>query len=212
MTLDDYVSTLTDMFDASSSTAQGWVQEAYRRAVTDARWFTETVTLGTTVAGQAAYALPVGLVQLDSLFINGVEQGRVGEFDIPDLNAGAAFLGSGGVYAQTSSSSGADQIALYPTPTTNGLAITGKGEFVPNDLVAGTGAGSSPVFPLDLHPVVLDGAIALGYLRKDERPDLAGIHESRFQEGVQKLRARKISRVRGRPPFRIQVQGRDFIR
>lgn len=206
MTLDDMASTLVSMFDVTTSTAQGYVQEAYRRAVVDAKWFTETAALGSTVAGQAAYSLPVGLIQLDSLFVDGTEFGRVGEFDIPDLLSGDEFLSSSmGVYAQTSSAAGVDQVQLYPAPTSSGLAITGKGEFVPADLVTGSGAGSSPVFPLDLHPVVLDGAIALGYLRSDERPDMAGVHEQRFQEGVQKLRARKIARVGGRGPFRIRV-------
>lgn len=213
MTLDEFTTQLTDLFDVSLSTAQSWAQESYRRAVTDAKWFTETASLGTTVAGQAEYDLPVTLVQLDSLFVGGVEYGRVGEFDLTDLNSENAFLSvARGVYAQTSSSSGTDQIRLFPTPdiASAGQAITGKGEFVPADLVTGAGPGSSPVFTSDLHPVVLDGAIALGYLRTDERPDLAGVHEARYQDGIRKLRARKISRVRGRGPFRALIAGRDF--
>lgn len=206
MTLDDMQSTLSSMFDVSSSTAQGYVQEAYRRAVADSKWLTSSVTIATTTAGDATYPLPANLVQLDSLFVDGVEYGRVGEFDIGDLNAAKVFLSQpGGVYGYTADSSGADQLQLYPTPTTSGLTITGKGVLVPADLVTGSGAGSSPVFPIDLHSVVLDGAIAIAYQRQDERPDMAAVHEARFQEGVQKLRARRISRVRGRGPFQARI-------
>lgn len=213
MTLDDITSQLNDLFDVSSSTASSWAQEAYRRAVADSGWLTSTVAIGTTVAGQKDYALPTTVVQLESLFVNGVEYSRVGEFDLTDVSSSNAFLSTaGGIYAQSSSSAGVDQITLFPTPdaSTSGMPITGKAELVPSDLMTGAGAGSSPVFSADLHSVVLDGAIALGYMRADERPDMAGVHEQRFQEGVRKLKARKIARVRGRGPFRARVAGRDF--
>jgi hypothetical protein len=202
---------LTGLFDVSTSTAQGWAQESYRRAVADSRWMTENLALGTTVANQSDYPLPANVVVLRSLAVAGVQYERIGEFDLVDIKAGTAVLSSsGGVFAQSSSSAGADQVTLHPAPTQSGLAITAKAELVPTDLVTGTGAGSSPIFPADLHPVVVDGAISIGYLRTDERPDMAMVHESRYQEGVQRLRARKIARVSGRAPTRIMVSGRDF--
>lgn len=209
MTLDEMRAVLLNQFDVSSDTADGWCNEAYKQATSEAKWFAETASLGSTVAGQAAYSLPVGVVQLDSLFVNGVEYGRVGEFDITDLNAANAFLSvSQGVYGQSFSTTGQDQITLFPTPdaSSTGQAITGKGVFVPATLTT----GQSPVFPEYLHPGVLDGALEIGYLREDERPDLAAVHGARFQDLIRKLRALRVSRVRGRGPFRAGIAGRDF--
>jgi hypothetical protein len=209
MTLDDIRSALTRQFDVDTSTADGWANEAYKQAAADAKWFVETVTIGSTTSGQASYSIPAGVIQLDSLFVGGVEYSRVGEFDLTDVASSNAFLSApGGIYAQSYSASGDDQVSLLPTPDTStaGRAITGKGVFIPSSLTS----GSSPVFPEDLHPLILEGALQIAYEREDERPDMAAAHAAKYQDGIRRLRARRLSRVRGRGPYRARVAGRDF--
>jgi hypothetical protein len=205
--LDDIRNALTRQFDVDSTTADGWANESYKQAAADAKWFVETVSLGSTVAGQASYLIPAGVIQLDSLFVGGVEYSRVGEFDLTDVASSNAFLSSpGGIYAQSYSTSGEDQITLFPTPDANGKAVTGKGVFIPPSLTT----GASPVFPEDLHPLVLEGALQIAYEREDERPDMAAAHAAKYQDGIRRLRARRLSRVRGRGPYRARIAGRDF--
>jgi hypothetical protein len=210
VTLDDMTTVLSGLFAGESTpTLQGWVQEAYRRAATESKWLTKNLAVGTTVAGTADYPIASDVLQLESVVIDGAEYGRVNEFDILDVQHGRAFVDVP-VFAQSFSGAGADQITLFPTPTTSGLAITGKAVMVPPDLVTGSGAGSAPVFTTDLHSVVLDGAIAIGYLRSDERPDMAGEHEQRFRDGVLRATRRRVKRASGHGPFRAALMGIDF--
>lgn len=204
MTLDEMRAMVVHQFDVTASTADGWLNEAYKQASDEAKWFVENASLGTTVAGQADYPLSVSIVQLDSLLVGGVEYGRVGQFDIGDLAAGDSVQSDpGGVYGQSFSSTGQDQITLRPTPdaSTAGAPITGTGVFIPTTLTT----GQTPVFPEDMHLGIVDGAFEIGYLFEDEREDKAAIHGGRYQNMIARLRGRRISRVRGRGPFTIRV-------
>lgn len=212
MTLDEMSSQITGMFDVPTATAQGYVNEAYRQFVTDTEWLTATITLATTVAGTATYAIDATIVDIRSVFVNGVEYMRAGEWDIPDLNNGTAFLPRNvtGAFSQTSDANGNDQLVLYPTPTQSGLVVSGKVEKVPVDLVTGTGAGSSPIVSTDLHSAILNKAIGIAYLRVDELGYMSQYYDAYYQEGVQKAQGRKRKRVSGHGPFRVRVQGFDW--
>lgn len=205
LTRDGMVAEITATLDADSDTAAGWVNEAYRRAAGESQWLEEAFNLGTTTPGTSQYTPPAGLVRLESLYVGGEAYARVGQYEIDDLNAGAHISGPG-AFAEAFSSTGALLLQIYPTPTTS-LAISGIGEFLPADLAAGSGANAVPVFPADLHGVVLDGALAIGYLRVARDANLASVFEARFADGVRKLRARKIGRMAGRGPKQISVQG-----
>lgn len=208
MTLDDMTAQLGSMFDVPLATAQSYVNEAYKSFVADSEWLTEYMAFGTTVAGQKDYPIPGTVATIEDLKVGGAEYIRGGEWDVPDLQTGQATLpvGIAGAYAQSSSATGGDQVTLYPTPASNGLAITAKVVLIPGDL----NTGDTPVVPADLHGAILNGAIAIAYSRVDELAYMSQYFDGQYQAGIQKARGRKIRRVSGHGPRRARVAGRDW--
>lgn len=202
MLVDAMVSTLKTMFDTDSATAKGWVQERYDEMIDESGWSKNPVlSLGTTTAGLATYAVPTTVDKLVTVIVGGQEFQPVGEQTLEDLRTGNLFLrqlptGTGGVFANY----GGTSIELYPAPTATGTAITARVSLEGTDIADGT----EPAIPRGLHTYLLEGAMALGFQRVDERSDLAGEHEQKFQAGVDKLRRRTLSRI-GHGPQRIRV-------
>jgi hypothetical protein len=194
VTNDDIYAAVAGLFDQTQATIQGWVNEAWRRMTADAKWIHTTISLGNTVAGQSVYNLPSGTLKVDGLKVGSSVYSRVSEGDLWDLDDSAQLNGSS-VFAPSSDASGAQTVEIYPTPDTSGQPIVARGASLPADLVFGGGA--SPSIPADLHSGLIDGAISIGMLRQDERPDQAGVYESRFQETIVKLRARRIGLLGG---------------
>ncbi len=200
-------------FDVSAAMLGGWVNEVHGKAVAESQWQTESLSLGVTVADQAVYSVPDRVVDVRSIYLNdGSEAGqpsqwtRVSVEDLWDLNAGRRGLKwSGGVFAPSFSSVGVQGIELYPPPITAGVPITALAACLPATMVS----GMSPVIPADMHGDLKDGAIALGLLRIDERPDAAAAFEVKFERMVAKLRRRKNSRI-GSGASRMKAKGYDF--
>lgn len=199
-------------FDVASTMIDGWVNEVYRKAVAKAQWLMRSLEVGPTVAGAATYALPAGVVDLAGLFLPDAATGRQLTYNRTStealwaVKAGTSRLaGSGGVFAPAFDSVSVALVELYPVPTTSGLSITALAAMIPTTLTA----ADTPVIPEDMHGDLKDGAIALGLLRIDERPDAAALFEQRFQTMVGELRKRKNSRV-GSGSSRMKVYGSDW--
>ena len=212
MTFDEIVAAVKQQggFDVSSGMVEGWVNEVHRQAVAESHWQMSLLSLGTTVVGQATYDVPATVADIVGIYIDSgdgpAHYGRVGTLDVWELRGGRRWLtGSGGVFAPAFSSAGQAQIELYPAPTTAGDTIQALTAGIPADMAT----GGSPVIPADMHGDLVDGAIALGLLRVDERPEQALVFEQRFRAMVGKLRRRKNSRV-GSAPSRLQVAGYDW--
>lgn len=214
MTFDEIVTGVLTQggFDVSTAVAGSWVHEVYRRAVAQSQWQMESLSLGTTVTGVSTYAIPERVVDIVGINLNdGSGRGqpsdwlRVTPTDMWALRAGRKSVsGSGGAFAPSYGSAGERRIELYPVPET-GAAIEALAAVLPATL---SGA-AVPVIPEDLHGALIDGAIALGLLRMDERADSAQTFEARFERMVQDLRRRKNSRV-GSGAARLQVRGFDW--
>jgi hypothetical protein len=202
MLVDAMVSTLRTMFDTDTATAKGWVQERFDEMIDESGWSKNPVlSLSSTIAGTAIYTISTTVARLSTIIVGGQEYQPVGEQTLEDLRTSNLFLthlptGTGGVFAP----SGTNAIELYPAPTTSGVAITGRVSLEAIDIVDGT----EPAIPRGLHTYLLEGAIALGFERSDERVDLAGPHEQKFQIGIDKLRRRTLSRL-GHGVHRIRV-------
>ncbi len=202
MTKDAMVATLRSMFDTDAATAASWVQERYDELIDESGWSRNpTLSLGPTVSGTSVYALPATVDRVNTILVGGAEYQPVGEQIVEDLASGSSYLttlprGVGGVFT----SSGDSAIRLYPVPSTSGSAITARVSLEGTDIADGT----EPAIPRGLHTYLLEGAMALGFQRVDERGDLAAEHEQKFQQGVDKLRRRTKSRV-GHGPWRIRV-------
>ena len=70
-----------------------------------------------------------------------------------------------------------------------------------------TTARASPPFPTDFDQALVDGAVAIGLARMDERFDSASYFDARFQDAIGRLRRRRHARVgRGARPRSGSVQ------
>lgn len=198
-------------FDVGDLIVGGWINETHQKAAAESQWLMRTLELGPTIAGVAAYALPDDVVDLVGLFLQDATKpplpySRVSTEQLWSLKAGSAGLtGSGGVFAPQFDASAVEQVELYPAPASAGVGISALAAMIPALMVT----GGSPVIPADMHGDLKDGAIALGLLRIDERPDSAALFDARFAAMVAKLRRRKKSRV-GSQTARMLVWGSDW--
>lgn len=198
-------------FDVSTAMRGGWLNEVHRKAVAEAQWMMRSLELGPTVAGTATYVLPDDVVDLAGLYLRDpgatpAPYERASTEMLWSLKAGTSWTtGPGGVFAPTFDAVAASLVELWPVPTTSGAAISALAAMIPPLMVS----GSSPVIPVDMHGDLKDGAIALGLLRIDERPDSAALFDARFAAMVASLRKRRKSRV-GSGTSRMRVRGHDW--
>lgn len=213
MTFDELVEKVLRQggFDVTSSVAGGWVNEVHRKAVAESQWEMRSLSLGVTVVDQAEYDIPDRVVDIVGIFLLGDDGSpgdwqRISTTEMWDVRAGRLQVsGSGGVFAPAFGDNDEKRVELWPPPEDAGVEITALAAMVPAELTS----GMSPVIPEDMHGDLLDGAIALGLLRMDERADSAAAFEARFERMVEKLRRRKNSRV-GSRVSRMKVYGHDW--
>lgn len=219
MLFEEIVAAVRDQggLDASDQVRGAWVNEVHRTACAKSKWLMQSLVLGVTVAGTAAYSIPADVAEVDGLYLDGAEgpsdYRRVGTTDLWDLRAGRSFLtGSGGVFAPqySGAASGASaaatkQVELYPAPVESGVDIVVLAAMIPEALVN----GEEPSIPVDMHGDLLDGAISLGIARLDERLDSASAYAAKFAQMVDELGRRKNRRVGGEPQ-RIKLFGADW--
>lgn len=200
-------------FDVPDADVLGWLNERHRELVSKAQSLRAEKVLGATVAGQSDYPVEARVVDVRKVLIGSAPWGRASQEDIFDVRAGRARLsGEGGVFAPYYSDDGlANGIRLFPTPESSGASILGLCALMPVDLVipSVSGSDSAPVIPDDFEDELLSGTIATGLLRIDERPDLAGVFETKFQGAIEGLRRRVNSRVGG-GPVQAQIKGIHF--
>lgn len=201
MTLAQLVAAVREQHDASQAQVERWANERYRRMVAESRWRLVERPVGVTVAGQAAYPVEAEMLQLERLFVDGLEFGRVGVEDMIAVRAGRGRLEGGpGVFCASADVDGVPAVQVFPTPAVAGLSVSALMVFEPVDL----GQDDSPVFPSHLHSHWEDGVIADAYVKLDGRWDLAQAHEQRFQQGIAALMALKVSRI-GRGAVQAQL-------
>jgi hypothetical protein len=193
-------------FDVTPAQALRWLNRRHRVMVVESRSSRRTVSIGPTVAGQRDYALPVELVQIYEVLVGGTTytNGRH-----QDLSLGAnGFLvldGEGGIVSPEETSTGAAEIALYPTPEKDGDTLEVRGAFLPADL--STSDDSTLRVPGDFADALVAGAIATGLRRIEGRPDLAQSFEQEFADGVARLKTQTMKRYRGPGVVQIRVAG-----
>lgn len=213
MTFDELVAGVLDQggFDVADSVAGGWVNEVHKSAVAEAEWQQQRLSLGVTVADQAQYDIPGGAAEIVGLYLaddrgNPGRWQRITTTQMWDLQAGRQQRrGSGGVFCPQFGSAGEKRIELYPAPVTDGVEIVSLAAMVPATMTS----GMSPVIPEDFHGDLMDGAIALGLLRIDERADSAAVFEAKKDRMVARLKRRKNKRLGSRDP-RLKLRGHDW--
>lgn len=205
MLVDDIVAAIQAQggFDVAVSMMYGWANEVHQTAVADSKYLEDGRLLGTTVAGTAVYDMGTDVVEIIDLYLDDLSGSGPQDYQATsprglwDLKAGrTALTGSaGGRWARAFGSAGEKRFELWPVPDSSGVQIQALVAVVPAVMTA----GMSPVIPADMHGDLVDGAIALGLLRIDERPASASAFQAKFNAMVVKLRRRRVSQAGGQP-------------
>lgn len=199
-------------FDVADAVVGGWVNEMHRKAVAESQWQMQELSLGVTVVDQTDYDIPSNAVDVVGLYLLDTQTGlplswqRISTTEMWEVKGGRSSLrGSGGVFCPKFGTLGEKRVELYPAPLVAGVTITALAAMAP----ATMSSGMSPVIPEDMHGDLMDGAIALGLLRIDERPDSAALFDAKFARMVTLLSRRRNSRV-GSRSSRVRVAGHDY--
>lgn len=200
----------TDETDTSRTVILGWVQTRYDLALTQSKWRRMTLSLGSTVVGQAQYAIPAQVVEFESLRVGGSAPWlRVTLDELVGLatNDGSYLTAAAGAYGPNFEPDGDKVVELWPTPSVAGLAITCVAVCTDTTALA-DGAGSTPALPTDLHRrLLVKGGIAEGLSTIEKRADMAASFEGEFGQAVKELKSRAVAQVRP-ALFRARVGGR----
>lgn len=193
-------------FDVTDAVALGWLNRRHRVMVRRSRCYRYTASLGSTVAGQRDYALPTGLVESYEVDVGGLAYGKAKHTDFANGAQGYVVLsGDGGIFGAEESATGDLEVALFPTPTTSGQAITIRAAWLPPDLSMSD--STTLKIPSSYNDALIAGAVGTGLRRVEHRPDLAQPHEQEFADACEELRREVNRRYRGSGPAQIRVVG-----
>jgi len=207
---------------ASDATAiRGWIHACVQDAVGRAKSRKVRRELGPTVADQWEYALPVDVVDVRMLRVDGSRPWRrCSTEQLWELQAGNGWLTRApGAFAPSFEevAEGGDEspqdgdsatLALWPTPTVAGLAMDALCAVLPPAIDSETADTYVLPVPEDLvRRIAVDGPIGMGFREALGRGDLAQQYEVRFEEaGVQELSRRANSRI-GHGPVQLRPGG-----
>jgi hypothetical protein len=193
-TWDALIGEVQAQIDVDAAQAYAWLLDRARVMNAEAAWLlTEAPMIGVT--GQIEYPLPDDLVRTEAVAVEGYPYARS---TLSQLDVAKASRSSRRIYADGVDATGSSLISVFPAPS-GGADITLRYlRDVPDDITG------SPPFPDDLHEPLVDGAIAVGLARMDERFDSAGYFDARFVDAIARLRRRRNSHIgRGGTPIRI---------
>jgi hypothetical protein len=131
------VSSTEASFDVTTTQALTWLNRSWRTMLGRARAYRKTVSFGNTVANDATYDAPAGIVELYSLEVAAVPYGRARREDVYWNTQGRlawTYQGETGLFYPDATTGAVSSITLVPTPTTAGLAMTGLAATYPPDL------------------------------------------------------------------------------
>lgn len=190
-------------FDNTDDEILAWADERQKEMVAAARARRERVAVGNTVADQASYAMPAGIVEIYEVTVGGSPYGRSPHTDIAQANQADLVWVGNGLYVADADSSAVDKITLIPTPEESGTAIEIYAAIRPVTLtLAGT------VFiPDEFVRYLRYGMLASGWDENAEDTGTAERFEQRFEQGVERYRRWVARRFRGSGPAQIRVKG-----
>lgn len=192
--------------NSDDSSILGWINEAYREMVTEAKWLKAVRTLTPISAGGSTYAIPDDVSDVRSVRISGTgtEYALVNLEDLWSLKSSAAYItpsvSGGGAFTANYEADTDPYIELWPA--SGGVSVEALVSVIPSAL----GTGDTPKVPDDLQPALIERAIAIGLDRVYSRPDLAAPKTAAFNEAKQKLTRRANSRI-GSGPKQARIYG-----
>lgn len=190
--------------DLAGTEARDALNEADRELCIRSEWTRANVAIGPTVADQVAYALPSTVARPLRLWLNGFAYDPSDEDTVRRIEAGELRLRSRGLWWVSHSAAGAESISVYPTPSEAGQEITLLAVVYPASQM--TVETDTPNVPADFHRYLLNYVRAISLGESEDAADLEELHLSKFDEGVARLRQRRISRA-GRGPTMVRISG-----
>lgn len=191
-------------FDLSAERSLDVANRAIRRFAAKARNLEGQISIGPTVADQAAYTLEDRILDLKGVIVGGEPYGRASQRDYFDLVAGiGSTAGFPGAFAPSFDDEAGSLVALYPTPEEDGTEILGLAILAPQTLTV----DSQVPFQEDSEAALLHEMTAIGYETIDENPDMAAYHHARADSDAIDLGNRHRSRV-GSGPVKLGFLGR----
>jgi hypothetical protein len=182
--------------DASDDVIFGWLMDRSRVLNAEAAWLLKTQTV-TADGVSRAYPLPLDAIWIEAVTLGGTPLQR------STMHALDGWYATGtaspfGLYADGADDTGTPLLQIYPD-VAGDLSVRYVGDVPENR------AASSP-FPPDFDEALVEGAIAMGLARMDERFDSAGYFDERFVNAVGRLKRRRHGHV-GRGATKIRVFG-----
>lgn len=215
MNFDTLVDRAVSLYDVSSTRASDVANERLQRMLGASKSLMKVATIGTTVAGQAAYPLDATIVTVKRVFVtytSGVVtfEGTETLDSLTDLANGLATVyGCSNFYTvayDTDSSQVTNNLYLSPAPTEAGASITANCAVLPAAITYGS--TTALPLPLDFHEHLLAGVKA-ELSDEDERQDSGAKFEGVYQAGITLLTKRQQGLGQGSDRHRMRMVGYD---
>lgn len=178
-----------------------------REMVTRARWLQGIVQVATTVADQADYDIPQSVHEIVDVKVGATPYEVRSVRTWWELRDGQRRrVGRGGFCVETFDPAGTRKLTLWPVPASSGDVIEALCVLRPGDVAA----TDPPPVPDEFHRKgLVEGLLAWCLDETDEDPQVAQVHEDRFQQAIEELRRLGNTRV-GSSVQRAQIQGVHF--
>jgi hypothetical protein len=196
-TYSDLIVEVRAQIDVSDDIAFGWLLDRSRVLNAESAWMLGSSSID--VDGTSRwYLLPDDTVWLEAVSVNGAIYQRATQEQLDRAYAGQL----NGVRIYADGATGADppynMIQIFPDAA--GVMAVRYVADVRDDRTL------SPPFPPDFDEALVEGAIAMGLARMDERFDSAGYFDERFVNSVARLKRRRHGHI-GRGATKIRVLG-----
>lgn len=193
----DLIVEVRAQIDVSDDQAYAWLLDRARVWNAEASWLLTSTAF--PADGSRYYDLPGDCVWIEAVLLGPKPYQRS---TFPALDARyAGSWGSGfcGVYAEGANANGDLVLQIHPDSSDPAAVLNLRYVAdVPDD------RDQSPPFPVDFDEALVEGAIAIGLARMDERFDSANYFDERFRNGGDRLKRRRHG-VIGRGATAIRV-------
>jgi hypothetical protein len=195
----DLVEDVRAQVHVTPETAKAWLLDRARVMNAEAQW--NQTAIGIEATGERYIPMPPNYVTSDAVLVGGVPYERSSQHKLDQIfDQSGYWPGRIGVYSEgVSPETTMPTMQLYPVPgPPTMIEIRYVFDLSDTDL-------TTP-FPSDIDSCVVDGAIAMGLARMDERFDSAQYFETRFTDGIARLRRRRHGKM-GSGYHQIRVVG-----
>lgn len=191
----DLIAEVRAQIDVSDDQAYHWLLDRARVLNAEASWILKTAIVPLTLARY--YALPSDAIWIEAVMLGPRPYQRSTLHALDARYSGSGGYWNSGVYAEGADDQGNLLMQIHPDTTNAELNVRYVSD-VPD-------ARSSPApFPVDFDEALVEGAIALGLARMDERFDSANYFDERFRNALDRLKRRRHGVV-GRGATSIRV-------